>query len=314
MGTYVDNSFSIGQTPLIKLNNVIDDKTVTVLAKIEGRNPASSVKCRIASAMVWDAEKRGMLKENVEIIEPTSGNTGIGLAFVGAARGYKVNLVMPDTMSIERLKLLELLGAQLILTDGTKGMKGAVEKAQEIQKNIPERYLLLQQFENPANPRIHEKSTGPEIWEDTNGKIDAFVSGIGTGGTISGVSRFIKQTKKHPLLSVGVEPVGSPVISQQLNGRPQKPGPHMIQGIGAGFIPKNLDISLEDKMIQIDNDEASAYARRIMTEEGILCGISSGAAVCAVNKLISQDDFSGKTIVVLLPDSGERYLSIFIQK
>jgi cysteine synthase len=306
---YNDNSLSIGNTPLVKLNKVINNKKVTVLAKTEGRNPAYSVKCRIGASMVWEAEKAGLLKPGIEIIESTSGNTGIALAYVGAARGYKVNLTMPDTMSMERRKLLELLGANLILTDGAKGMKGAIDKAIEIKESNPEKYVLLQQFDNPANPLIHEQTTGPEIWEQTEGKIDAIFAGIGTGGTISGITKFIKNTKKKQILSIGIEPADSPVITQYLNKEKLVPGPHKIQGIGAGFIPKNLDLDLVDKIITVKNDEAIDFAKRLAKEEGILAGFSSGAAVAAINKFLDENDFEGKTIVVILPDSGERYLS-----
>ncbi len=309
MKYYKDNSLSIGRTPLIKLNKVIDKKNLIVLAKIEGRNPTSSVKCRIGASMVWDAERKGILKPGGEIIEPTSGNTGIALAYVGAARGYKVNLTMPDTMSVERRHLLELLGASLILTDGTLGMKGAIDKADEIKKSDPKKYVLLQQFDNPANPEIHEKTTAQEIWDDTEGNVDALFSGIGTGGTISGVSRAIKREKKD-FIAIGIEPKDSPVITQFLNKEKLNPGPHKIQGIGAGFIPKNLDLKVVDKIIQVSNEEAFEYAKRLAKEEGILSGISSGAAVAAVNKYLKENEFNGETIVVILPDSGERYLSI----
>ena len=309
MGIFEDNSLSIGRTPMVRLNRITDGGKAIVLAKIEGRNPAYSVKCRIGASMVWDAENRGVLKRGKEIVEPTSGNTGIALAFVAAARGYKLTLTMPDTMSIERRKILKAFGANLLLTEGAKGMKGAVDTAVELQKKHPDRYVLLQQFKNPANPAIHEQTTGPEIWEDTDGKIDVFVSGVGTGGTISGVSRFMKNTKKKQIHTVAVEPVHSPVISQHLKGEDLNPGPHKIQGIGAGFIPDNLDLSLVDQVELVSNDEAIEYARRLAQEEGILSGISSGAAAAVAAKLGKDKAFAGKTIVVILPDSGERYLS-----
>jgi len=306
---YQDNSYTIGRTPLVKLNRITGGGKATILAKIEGRNPAYSVKCRIGASMIWDAEKRGALKSGKVIIEPTSGNTGIALAFVGAARGYKIMLTMPETMSIERRKLLKALGADLVLTEGPKGMQGAVDKAEEILAVDPDKYILLQQFKNPANPYIHETTTGPEIWQDTEGKVDVFVAGVGTGGTISGVSRYIKKTRGVQITSVAVEPVDSPVITQRLNKQAIKPGPHKIQGIGAGFIPDNLDLSLIDRVERITNDEAIEFARRLASEEGILAGISCGAATAAAVKLAKQPEFAGKTIVVILPDSGERYLS-----
>ena len=311
---YDDNSFSIGKTPLVRLKKVITNKDTKVLAKIEGRNPSYSVKCRIGASMIWDAEKRGVLKPGKEIIEPTSGNTGIALAFVGAARGYKVNLTMPDTMSLERRKILKVFGANLILTDGTKGMKGAVDKAEELAHKHPNKYVLLQQFNNPANPKIHEETTGPEIWEDTEGEVDVLVSGVGTGGTITGITRFIKNKMKKPIISVAVEPKDSPVITQKINGKELKPGPHKIQGIGAGFIPEVLDLSIIDRVEQVSDDEAIDYARRLADEEGILSGISSGAAVCVADRLSKLSEFKGKTIVVILPDSGERYLSSVLFK
>lgn len=306
---YQDNSFSIGRTPLVKLNRVTDGAKATVLVKIEGRNPAYSVKCRIGASMVWDAEKRGILGPGKELIEPTSGNTGIALAFVAAARGYKLTLTMPETMSIERRKVLKAFGANLVLTEGAGGMKGAISKAEEIAASAPERYVLLQQFKNPANPEIHFKTTGPEIWDDTEGNVDVLVSGIGTGGTISGVARYFKQSRNKALLSVGVEPVHSPVISQKLAGEDMKPGPHKIQGIGAGFIPDTLDLSMVDRMEQVTNEESVEMARRLAREEGILCGISCGAAAAAAIRLAQSPEFEGKTIVAVLPDSGERYLS-----
>jgi cysteine synthase A len=306
---YADNPESIGNTPLIKLNRLTAGSKATVLAKIEGRNPAYSVKCRIGAAMIWDAEKKGLLKPGVEIIEPTSGNTGIALAYVAAARGYKLTLTMPETMSVERRRVLKAFGANLILTPGAEGMTGAVKRAEEIAASDPARYFLPQQFKNPANPAIHEKTTGPEIWEATNGQIDILVSGVGTGGTITGVSRYIKKTKGKKILSVAVEPKESPVISQKLAGQPLKPGPHKIQGIGAGFIPDTLDLSVVDRVEQVDSAEAVDHARRLAREEGLLVGISCGAAVAAALRLARQDEFAGKTIVVVLPDAGERYLS-----
>jgi cysteine synthase A len=306
---YDDNSYSIGHTPLVKLNRVINGAAVTLLGKVEGRNPAYSVKCRIGSSMIWDAEERGVLKPGKELIEPTSGNTGIALAFVAAARGYPVTLTMPETMSIERRKVLAAFGAKLVLTEGARGMAGAIGKAQEIVQSDPDRYVLLQQFDNPANPEIHFKTTGPEIWDDTEGKIDVLVSGVGTGGTITGVSRYIKQEKGRKILSVAVEPVASPVISQTLAGQPVKPGPHKIQGIGAGFVPRNLDLSLVDRVELVTNEESIEMARRLAREEGLLSGISCGAAVAAAVRIAREDQFHGKTIVVILPDSGERYLS-----
>jgi len=306
---YQDNPESIGNTPLIRLNRVVQGAGATVLAKIEGRNPAYSVKCRIGAAMVWDAEKRGVLKPGVEIVEPTSGNTGIALAYVAAARGYGLTLTMPDTMSIERRRVLAAFGANLILTPGVEGMKGAIQRAEELAASDPARYFLPQQFKNPANPAIHEKTTGPEIWNDTDGSIDVLVSGVGTGGTITGISRFIKNTKGKKILSVAVEPKESPVISQKLAGQELKPGPHKIQGIGAGFIPDTLDLSVVDRVEQVDSAEAVAFARRLASEEGILVGISCGAATAAAVRLAQQDEFAGKTIVVILPDAGERYLS-----
>ena len=306
---FEDNSLSIGRTPLVRLNRVVDGLPATILAKVEGRNPAYSVKCRIGASMIWDAEKRGILKPGKELIEPTSGNTGIALAFVAAARGYPVTLTMPETMSLERRKVLSVFGAKLELTEGARGMGGAIAKAQEIVKSDPDRFLMLQQFENPANPAIHEQTTGPEIWDDTAGEIDVLVSGVGTGGTITGVSRYIKRQKGKPITSVAVEPVSSPVITQTMAGQPLKPGPHKIQGIGAGFVPKNLDMSIVDRVQQVTNEESIEMARRLAREEGLLCGISCGAAVAAAVKLAREEEFRGKTIVVILPDSGERYLS-----
>jgi len=308
MSYYEDNSRSIGNTPIVKLNRVAGNKAL-VLGKVEGRNPSYSVKCRIGASMIWDAEKRGVLKPGREIIEPTSGNTGIALAYVGAARGYKVMLTMPETMSIERRKILKAFGANLVLTEEGKGMSGAIKKAEEMVEENPGKYFMPQQFKNPANPAIHEKTTGPEIWKDTEGKIDVLVSGVGTGGTITGVSRFIKKKCGKSIISIAVEPESSPVISQKLAGQEMKPGPHMIQGIGAGFIPDVLDLSLVDRVEQVSNEEAMEYARRLATEEGILSGISSGAAVAVAARLAEESEFEGKTVVVILPDSGERYLS-----
>ncbi len=303
-----DNSLSIGRTPLIRLNRIVDG-AATVLAKTEGRNPAYSVKCRIGAAMIWDAEKRGALRPGIELIEPTSGNTGIALAFVAAARGYPLTLTMPETMSVERRKVLAAFGATLVLTDGALGMKGAIARAEAIVASEPERFLLLQQFKNPANPEIHFGTTGPEIWDDTGGAVDVFVAGIGTGGTITGVSRYIKKIRGKAIVSVGVEPEASPVITQTLSGQPLKPGPHKIQGIGAGFVPDVLDLSLVDRVEAVSNDESIEVARRLAREEGIMCGISSGAATAVALRLARRAEFRGKTIVVILPDSGERYLS-----
>jgi len=304
---FADNAQAIGNTPLVMINR-LGPKGVTILAKIEGRNPAYSVKCRIGASMIWDAEERGVLKPGMTIVEPTSGNTGIGLAFVAAARGYKLVLTMPASMSLERRKVLKALGAELVLTEPAKGMKGAIEKANELVAANPD-YYLPQQFENPANPAIHEKTTGPEIWRDTEGAIDVLVAGVGTGGTITGVSRYIKQTQGKPILSVAVEPVGSPVISQTLAGDEVKPAPHKIQGIGAGFVPRNLDLAMVDQVEQVADEDAKAMALRLMREEGILCGISCGAAMAAAVRLAEKPEMKGKTIVVILPDSGERYLS-----
>jgi cysteine synthase A len=306
---YEDNSRSIGHTPLVRLNRVTYGALAIVLGKIEGRNPAYSVKCRIGAAMVWDAEKRGLLGPGKELVEPTSGNTGIALAFVASARNIPLTLTMPDTMSIERRKLLIAYGANLVLTDGARGMNGAIAKAEEIKASAPDRYVLLQQFKNPANPAIHEATTGPEIWADTDGAVDIFVSGVGTGGTITGVSRYIKRTEGKPIISVAVEPSASPVITQQRAGQPLKPGAHKIQGIGAGFVPENLDLSLVDEVEQVTNEEAIEYARRLTREEGILSGISCGAAVAVAARIAKRPGSKGKTIVVILPDSGERYLS-----
>jgi cysteine synthase A len=306
---FPDNPHSIGRTPLVKLSRITDGAPATVLAKIEGRNPAYSVKCRIGAAMVWDAEKRGLLGPGKEIVEPTSGNTGIALAFVAAARGIPITLTMPDTMSIERRKLLLAYGAKLVLTEGAKGMKAAIARAEEFVASDPSRYVLLQQFKNPANPAIHETTTGPEIWDDTEGAVDILISGVGTGGTITGVSRYLKHTRGKPVVSVAVEPTASPVITQAKNGEELKPGPHKIQGLGAGFIPDVLDLSLVDAVEQVTNEEAIDYARRLAREEGILSGISSGAAVAAALRWAKNPQHKGKTIVVILPDSGERYLS-----
>jgi len=305
---FADNSQSIGGTPLIKLNRLLDGAKATVLAKIEGRNPGYSVKCRIGKALIEDAERRGLLGPGKELVEPTSGNTGIALAFVAAAKGIPLTLTMPETMSLERRKLLTAFGAKLVLTEGAKGMGGAIAKAEEIAASDP-KYVLLQQFKNPANPAIHEATTGPEIWNDTDGAIDILVSGVGTGGTITGVSRYIKQTQGKAIQSVAVEPTASPVLTQAKAGEPIKPGPHKIQGIGAGFVPAVLDLSLVDAVEQVSNEDAVAYARRLAKEEGIISGISSGAAVAAAVRLAKKQENEGKTIVVVLPDSGERYLS-----
>jgi cysteine synthase A len=309
MHVFEDNTKSIGRTPLVRINRLDASSGAVVLAKIEGRNPAYSVKCRIGSAMVWDAEERGTLKPGMSIVEATSGNTGIALAFAAAARGYGCVLTMPDTMSMERRKVLVAFGAKLILTPGAKGMKGAIAKADELAAADPGRYLLMKQFENPANPAIHEKTTGPEIWDDTDGKVDIFVSGVGTGGTLTGVSRYIKKTRGKQIVSVAVEPTHSPVITQTLAGQPLTPSPHKIQGIGAGFVPQNLDVSFVDRVEQVNNEEAIDMARRLAREEGLLSGISSGAALAAALRLAREPNNKGKTIVVILPDAGERYLS-----
>ena len=306
---FADNSLSIGRTPLVRLNRIVGNNHATVLAKIEGRNPAYSVKCRIGAAMIWDAEQRGLLGPGKELVEPTSGNTGIALAFVAAAKGIPLTLTMPETMSLERRKLLLAYGANLVLTEGTKGMTGAVAKAEEIAASNPDRYVLLQQFRNAANPRIHEETTGPEIWQDTEGAIDILVSGVGTGGTITGVSRYVKKTRGKPILSVAVEPEASPILSQARAGQPLKSGPHKIQGIGAGFVPEVLDLSLVDGIETVSNEEAILYAQRLAKEEGIISGISCGAAAAVAARLAQQSEHQGKTIVVILPDSGERYLS-----
>lgn len=305
---YADNAHSIGNTPLVQINRIAP-RGVTVLAKIEGRNPGYSVKCRIGANMIWDAESKGLLKPGMTIVEPTSGNTGIGLAFVAAARGYKLVLTMPASMSIERRKVLKALGAELVLTEPAKGMKGAIAKAVELVESDPSKHFMPQQFDNPANPAIHEKTTGPEIWNDTDGAVDVLVAGVGTGGTITGISRYIKHTQGKPILSVAVEPDSSPIITQAKAGQDITPSPHKIQGIGAGFIPKNLDLALVDQVALVSEDEAKAMALRLMQEEGILCGISCGAAMAAAIKLAEKPEMQGKTIVVILPDSGERYLS-----
>jgi cysteine synthase A len=305
---FEDAALSIGRTPLVRLRRVLDGAPVTLLAKIEGRNPAYSVKCRIGASMVWDAEKRGVLGAGKELVEPTSGNTGIALAFVAAARGYPITLTMPETMSIERRKLLLAYGAKLVLTEGAKGMSGAIAKAEEIAASDPGRYVLLQQFKNPANPAIHEATTGPEIWDDTEGAVDLFVAGVGTGGTITGVSRYLK-AKKPGVRSFAVEPSASPVLTQRRAGLPLQPGPHKIQGIGAGFVPDILDLSLVDEILQVTNDEAVAMGRRLAREEGLLSGISCGAATVAAVRIAQRPENAGTTMVVVLPDSGERYLS-----
>lgn len=310
MTIYADNSQTIGNTPLVRLKHF--GQNGNLIAKIEARNPSFSVKCRIGANMVWQAEKDGTLTKEKEIVDATSGNTGIALAYVAAARGYKLTLTMPETMSIERRRLLRGLGANLVLTEGAKGMKGAIAKAEEIVATNPNRYIMLKQFENPANPAIHEQTTGPEIWNATNGEIDVFVAGVGTGGTITGVSRYIKQTQGKAIISVAVEPKESPVITQTLNGEEVKPGPHKIQGIGAGFIPKNLDLSLIDRVEQVDSETALATARRVMAEEGILVGISSGAAIAAADRIAKLPEFADKTVVVILPSASERYLSTLL--
>jgi cysteine synthase A len=305
---YADNAHSIGNTPLVQINRIAP-RGVTILAKIEGRNPGYSVKCRIGASMIWDAESKGRLKPGMTIVEPTSGNTGIGLAFVAAARGYKLMLTMPASMSIERRKVLKALGAELVLTEAAQGMKGAIAKAEELLASNPDTFFMPAQFDNPANPAIHEKTTGPEIWNDTDGTIDVLVAGVGTGGTITGISRYIKHTAGKPILSVAVEPLSSPIITQARAGEPIQPSPHKIQGIGAGFIPANLDLSIVDRVELVSDDEAKAMALRLMQEEGILCGISCGAAMAAAVRLAQAPEMQGKTIVVILPDSGERYLS-----
>jgi len=308
---FADNAQSIGNTPLVYINR-LGPKGVTLLAKIEGRNPGYSVKCRIGANLIWDAEAKGLLKPGMTLVEPTSGNTGIGLAYVAAARGYRLVLTMPASMSLERRKVLKALGAELVLTEPAKGMKGAIEKAREIAESEPGRYFMPQQFDNPANPAIHEKTTGPEIWNDTDGAIDVLVAGVGTGGTLTGISRFIKNTKGKPILSVAVEPETSPVISQTLADEEVKPSPHKIQGIGAGFVPRNLDLAMVDRVELVSDDQAKLMAQRLMREEGILCGISCGAAMAAAVRLAEAPEMQGKTIVVILPDSGERYLSTML--
>lgn len=301
---YNDNSLTIGDTPLVRLNRIGNGN---IWAKLESRNPAFSVKCRIGANMVWDAEKRGILTEGKSIVEPSSGNTGIALCFVAAARGYPITITMPSSMSLERRQVMKALGANIVLTEPAKGMKGAIEKAKEIAED--DNFFLLQQFENPANPEIHEQTTGPEIWRDTDGEIDVFVAGVGTGGTITGVSRYIKNTQGKAITSVAVEPTASPVITQTLNGETPTPSPHKIQGIGAGFVPGNLDLSIIDRVEQVSNEDSISMAKRLMREEGILCGISCGAAVVAAERLSQEPEFADKNIVVVLPDSGERYLS-----
>ena len=305
---YQNNPLSIGNTPLVRLNRVVGSKA-TVLAKIEGRNPSYSVKCRIGAAMIADAENRGLLRPGVGIVEPTSGNTGIALAYVAAAKGYELTLTMPETMSLERRRVVAMLGAKLVLTPGAEGMPGAIRKAEELAAANPGAFFMPQQFKNPANPAIHEATTGPEIWNDTDGQVDAIVAGVGTGGTITGISRYLKHTRGKSIVSVAVEPAASPVISQHLAGQPLQPGPHKIQGIGAGFIPETLDVSLLDRVEAVGNDEAIEFARRLAREEGILAGISSGAAAAAAARIADLPEFAGKTIVVILPDAGERYLS-----
>lgn len=312
MKVFDNNSLTIGETPLVRLNRIKGTAPNNIFAKIEGRNPAYSVKCRIAASIIHRAVETGELKEGMTIIEATSGNTGIGLAYAGAAVGFPVSIIMPDTMSMERRMMMKAFGAELILTDGKLGMKGAVDKADEMLSEDPEKYFLANQFRNPANPLIHEKTTGPEIFRDLDGVVDVFVSGIGTGGTITGVSRFLKLDKKLDMLSIGVEPSNSPVISQYLKGKKLQPAPHKIQGIGAGFIPDTLDLSLVDQVISVDDEEAKDFARRLAKEEGIIAGISSGAAVCAALKAIDRFGFKDKNIVIILPDSGERYLSMGI--
>ncbi len=309
MKYYADSSESIGRTPLVRLQRVAGENAL-VLGKVEAANPSFSVKHRIASSMIWDAEERGVLKPGMLIVEPTSGNTGIALASVGAARGYKLTLTMPETMSVERIKILEAFGAKVVLTEGAQGMPGAIRRAEEIVAENPARHYMPQQFRNPANPAIHEKTTGPEIWKATDGKVDVLVAGVGTGGTVSGISRYLKKEKGAPVTIVAVEPENSPVISQALAGKALTPGPHKIQGIGAGFIPDVLDLSLLDRVEKIGNEEAFEYARRLTKEEGIMSGISSGAAVAAATRLAAKPEFANKTIVVILPDSGERYLSL----
>jgi cysteine synthase A len=306
---FKDYSYSIGNTPLVRFNRITDGAKATVLGKVEARNPAFSVKCRIGASMIWDAEKRGVLKPGMELVEPTSGNTGIALAFVGAARGYGVTLTMPVTMSVERRRVLKMLGAKLELTPGEDGMYAAIERAEQLVAEDPEKRMILHQFKNPANPRIHVETTGPEIWNDTDGEVDVLVSGVGTGGTISGVSKYIKKKQKKKIISVAVEPERSPVIQQTLDRQPIRPGYHAVQGIGAGFIPDTLDLKMVDRVEPVSDDEAIEYAKRLAQEEGILCGISCGAAAAVACRLANQPEFEGMTIVVILPDGGERYLS-----
>ncbi len=308
METHADNSLTIGNTPLVRLDRIAGNGAI-VLGKVESRNPSFSVKCRIGAAMIWDAEERGWIRPGMEIIEATSGNTGIALAFVGAARGYKVTLTMPETMTVERRRILKAFGAELVLTEGSKGMPGAVERAEQMREESPNRYFLPQQFKNPANPGIHERTTGPEIWDATEGGIDVLVSGVGTGGTITGISRYIKKTKGKKIVSVAVEPERSPVISQKLAGEELRPGPHIIQGIGAGFIPDVLDLSLVDRVEKVADEEAKEFTRRLALEEGMLCGVSCGAAAAVACRLAKEPEFEGRTIVAILPDLGERYLS-----
>ena len=305
---YQNNPLSIGNTPLVRLNRVVGSKA-TVLAKIEGRNPSYSVKCRIGAAMIADAESRGLLRPGVGIVEPTSGNTGIALAYVAAAKGYELTLTMPETMSLERRRVVAMLGAKLVLTPGAEGMPGAIRRAEELAAANPSAFYMPQQFKNPANPAIHEATTGPEIWNDTDGQVDAIVAGVGTGGTITGISRYIKHTRGKSIVSVAVEPEASPVISQHLAGKPLQPGPHKIQGIGAGFVPETLDTKAYDEVLAIANEDAFTYGRQFAHAEGILIGISSGAALAAAVQLAKRPEFEGKNIVVLLPDTGDRYLS-----
>ncbi len=307
--TYADNSLAIGRTPLVRLNRIIAPGGANVYGKVEGRNPAYSVKCRIGAAMIADAQQRGVLKPGMEIVEPTSGNTGIALAFVAAAKSIPLTLTMPETMSVERRKILKAFGAKLILTAGAKGMAGAVIEAEMMAEENPERYLLLHQFKNRANPAIHVKTTGPEIWDDTDGQVDVLIAGVGTGGTISGISHYFKNVRGKQIISVAVEPSASPVISQHLAGEMLQPGPHKIQGIGAGFIPETLDLDMVDRVELVSNDEAYEYARRLTREEGLLSGISCGAAAAVAARLSAEPQFAGKNIVIILPDSGERYLS-----
>ncbi|MEN6356521.1 MAG: cysteine synthase A [Armatimonadota bacterium] len=306
---FEDNSYSIGRTPLIRINHITRSAKATVLAKIEGRNPAYSVKCRVGASMIWAAEMDGSLKHGKVIVEPTSGNTGIALAFVGAARGYPVILTMPETMSIERRKVLMALGAKIELTDGALGMKGSIDRAEQMVASDPDKFFMPQQFKNPANPQIHEETTGPEIWDDTDGNVDVVIAGVGTGGTITGISRFFKCVKGKQITSIAVEPAESPVLTQTIMDQPIKPGPHKIQGIGAGFVPEVLDLSIIDRVETVESDEAIEYARRLPREEGILVGISCGAAMAVADRIARTDEFEGKNIVVILPDAAERYMS-----